>query len=353
MENLINFCIAGLGHWGPNFIRAINSHPSARIVAAVEPNAMRAQIVKDRQPDLEIFADLQECFKKTDVDAVVVATPSDDHYETTIASLKAKKHVFVEKPFALNRQAADKMIALAEENKKILMVGHIYLYNNCIKLLKSIINEGTLGSLLYIRSLRTNFGPIRSDVSALWDLATHDISIFNYLFDELPLKVSGNASCLIGGALEDIAQGNLWYSNNCTASFFVSWLEPQKLRKITVVGTKKMVVFDDMNLNKPLQLFDTPNNLRDSAQYSDSFESFRDSITQAKSSIPDVKIEEPLKNQCHHFIDCIVRNGKPITGGRNGRDVICVLEALRKSCLQGGRQIKLGDLMNTQIETNL
>jgi predicted dehydrogenase len=334
-------CVVGLGHWGPNIVRAIEQHPKAKVVVACDLSAERRQLVSERIPGLPIESTFSDCLAKYSFDAVVVAVPTELHFQLGMQALEAGKHVMIEKPLAANNQEGIELCEEAERRKLTLMTGHIFLYNEGIKACKEIVDRGDLGNLFYIHSLRTNLGPFRSDVNALWDLASHDIAIFNYIFGALPMQVTCSGYHLLGRTVEDISQGTLLYPNNRVAAFFVSWLDPQKKREVTIVGDRKMLTFDDMRPERPLKVYDKGVTLHRPAEYADTFNSFRMLVRDGQCIEPEVTTGAPLQNECIHFIDCVRTRTKPLTDGYNGLDVVRILEALSRSALEGGKPVSL------------
>lgn len=337
----LKICVVGLGHWGPNLVRSIERHPRAKVVVAADPSAERRQIVSEKIPGLPLASSLTECLQKHDFDAVVLAVPTELHFQVGMQALEAGKHVFIEKPLAHNSEAAAALCEQAARRKLTLMTGHIFMYNGGINAMKELVDAGELGNLFYIHSVRTNLGPLRSDVNALWDLASHDVSIFNYIFDALPMQVTCSAYKLLGRAVEDIAQGTLLYPNNRVAAFFVSWLDPQKKREITVVGDRKMLTFDDMRPERPLKIYDKGVTVSKPHDYADTFNSFRMSIREGLAVEPEVTTGEPLVNECAHFVDSVLEGKTPKSDGQNGLEVVLILEALTRSLNEGGRPVNL------------
>lgn len=337
----VRVCVVGLGHWGPNLVRAIERHPNARVVVAADASPERREIVSQRIPGLPLETSFAECLKKYEFDAVFVAVPTEFHFQVGMQVLEAGKHLFVEKPIASNSQEALELCDEATRRNLQLMTGHIFLYNNGITAMKEYIEKKDLGNLFYMHSLRTNLGPIRADVNVLWDLASHDIAIFNYIFGSLPMQVTCSAYHLLGRPVEDIAQGTLLYPGNRVAAFFVSWLDPQKKREITVVGDRKMLTFDDMRPEKPIKIFDKGVTISKPEEYTDSFNNFRMAIREGQCIEPEITTGEPLVNECTHFIDCILTGNRPMTDGQNGLDVVRVLEALTRSFHEDGRPVSM------------
>ena len=337
----LGVCVVGLGHWGPNLVRAIERYRDAKVVVAADPSEERRKVIAERIPGLPLESTFEACLKGHKFDAVVIAVPTALHYQLGMQALDAGKHVFIEKPLADSSRAAQELCRKADEVGRTLMTGHIFLFNEAVRHVAEIVQRGDLGNLFYIHTLRTNLGPIRSDVNALWDLASHDISIFNYVFNALPLQVTCSAYNLLGRAVEDIAQGSLLYPGGRVATFFVSWLDPQKKREVTVVGDRKMLIFDDMRPEKPIKVFDKGVTVSKPSEYADTFNSFRMSIREGQVLEPEVTTGEPLVNECAHFLDCVKNGRTPISDGRLGADVVAILEALSRSALERGRPVDM------------
>lgn len=337
----IKVCLVGLGHWGPNFVRAINAHPEAAVVVAAEQSAERRAFIAGKLPDLATRGSFAECLAQDEFDAVVIATPTEHHHRIAVDALNAGKHVFVEKPLAHNVDAARHLVELAEKQKRILMTGHVFLFNTAVTEMKRILDAGEIGQVLYLRSVRTNLGPIRQDVNALWDLAAHDISIFNYLYNDFPVEASCTTFSVLGLKQQDIAQASLTYHNGRVGVLFVSWLDPQKKREFTVVGDKKMLVFDDMNPTRPLKVFDKGVKLAAPFQYADDFHTFRLGIREGAVTELDCSTGEPLRAECAHFIDSIISGNTPLSDGQLGLDIVTILAALSISAAQGGKSVNV------------
>ena len=335
MKDLINICVVGLGHWGPNIVRSLQSDSRVNVSLAVEKSPERREFIKTKIPDLNVSEDFDTCVEDPTIVAVVTATPTEQHYQLGMQALNAGKHLFIEKPIAHSTEAAQELIALAAEKGRILMTGHVFLYNEAIVEMKNIVDRGTLGNILYMRAVRTNLGPIRSDVNVLWDLASHDISIFNYIFNDLPIEVSCSAFSALGRHVEDIAQASLVYPDNRVAMVFASWLDPRKSRKITVVGDQKMLLFDDLLPEHPLKIFDKGVRVEIEPGY------FRLSVYEGNNYNSHISTGEPLKNECSHFVDCILSATRPMTDGENGLEVVRTLEALTRSLNENGRPVNL------------
>ncbi|MEM6885031.1 MAG: Gfo/Idh/MocA family oxidoreductase [Verrucomicrobiota bacterium] len=334
---MIRLVIIGLGHWGPNLAKAVATHPEALVVAGVEPSAERRAFIAKKLPDLTLYASLKECLNHHPLDAAIIATPASYHHEVALEAIENGLHLLIEKPLAGNQQEASEIVECASQNDRILMTGHIFLYNDSLRYCKSLAQSADFGSLRHVRSVRTNYGPFRKDVNALWDLAAHDISIFNYLFESFPINVSCTGHSLSGNSIQDMAQGSLVYANGMIGSFFVSWLDPIKIRQVTLVGEEQVALFDDMTPDTPVHLYQR----KDTNGYSDSYESFRSLIEEQKETFPRPSNSTPLINECCEFIDCIIHNRAPHSDGAFGLSVVQILEALDESIGSGGKQIEI------------
>jgi predicted dehydrogenase len=331
--NKITLAQIGLGHWGPNLFRNFYDHPAVEVKAVCDLNSDKKK--KIEQAAVEFTTDYERLLQKENgIDAIVIATPLTTHYDLTKKALQAGKHVFVEKPFASSSQQCSELMRLAAEQNLILMVGHVFLFNPGIRHVKSLIHSGELGKILFVHSQRTNLGPIRTDTSALWDLASHDISIFNYLLDSPPLQVTACGSKILSKRLEDVASCNFYYPGNICCQVLVSWLHPQKIRQLTVIGDKKMVLWDDMSVGKPIMIYS--NSVTSSAppeQMEGTFAEFNFIIQEGDIYIPKIKLYEPLKAECTHFIECLLQKTRPLTDGKSAINVVCALEAAESSML--------------------
>lgn len=292
----------------------------------------RLALVRRNIPSVAKFTtDAHACITDPAADAVVIATPVHTHFQLAREALEAGKHVFVEKPLCQSAQEAEVLIGLAEERRRHLCVGHVFLFNNGIRAVRNLIRSGELGRIHYLSSTRVNLGPFRRDVNALWDLASHDISIFNYWLDGEPIAVTAHGGSYLNPEVEDVVMATFTYPHRVLASVHASWLHPRKVREIVVVGERKMAVWDDMNLSEPVRVYDKSVNVERDPLYSDSFGSFRMQIRNGDVLIPYVAGPEPLAAECEHFLNCVAGKARPINSGEVGLSVIRALEAADRS----------------------
>jgi predicted dehydrogenase len=345
-SSVVRIGVIGAGHWGPNLIRAFLSTPRSRVVAIAERDTRRRDQVLERYLGVEGHAEGEDLLARGDLDAVVIASPTATHHSLTRAALARGLHVLVEKPLAPSVSDATELAALAGEARRVLMVGHVFLFHEGIRAVKRLIEAGELGRVQYIQSVRTNLGPIRTDVSALWDLAAHDVSIFHYWLGGAPSRATGKGGSYVNRGIEDVIFATLEYPNGVLASLHATWLSPRKLRQITVVGDRRMLVFDDMDLDEPIRIFDKgvlpADPVASSSAIVDSFAGFRSSIREGEIVVPDVARSEPLRAECEHFLDCVLDGATPISGPAESVAVVRVLEAVERSLRAGSTEQEVG-----------
>jgi len=300
----------------------------------------RLKALEQLYPNIQTTGDYKAILKNNDIQAVCIATPTDTHYALTTEALNHGKHVLCEKPLSLEPKQCRELKDLAAKKKKILMVGHVFVFNTGIVKLKEYIRSGELGRVYYAYSTRTNLGPFRYDVNALWDLAPHDVSIFNYLFDSPPLNVSARGQRSLGTSLEDLAFATMEYPHNILVNVHVSWLDPKKVRQITIVGDKKMVVWDDLDNLGPVKLYDK--HVEKTSTYYATYGEFKLLSQEGSITIPKINSSEPLKTQGQYFIDCIERDSHPdLADAQKSLDVVSGLRAIQESIEQKGSSVKV------------
>jgi predicted dehydrogenase len=338
----IRVAVIGAGHWGPNLIRNFDSPPASVVKAVVDRDAGRLKQVRARFPKVTVTEDAATVLADPAIDAVVIATPTSTHYGLVKAALEAGKHVLVEKPITTRAAEADELTALAEKAGRVLMVGHVFIFNLAVQRVRTYINAGQLGRIYYISMVRTNLGPIRMDVNAGWDLMSHDVSIANYWLGAEPETASAVGGTWINAGTADAVFATLRYPGDVLVNVHASWLNPRKARDITVAGDKGMLSFDDMNMLEPVRLYDkqvTDQETR--AQFVDTFASFRASVREGDITIPKISAGEPLKNECDHFLECVRTGKRPLVGGPEAAAVVRTLEAIDGSMREHGREQKV------------
>lgn len=328
--------VVGLGYWGPNWVRNLQHLHCARRVMACDLDAGRRNHVKELYPGVETTSHYEEVLRDPEIEGVVIATPVSTHYKLARMAIENGKSVLVEKPLAMSRREAGELVRLARGCGRVLMVGHTFLYSAPVLKMREIVQSGEIGDIFYISSVRANLGLFQHDVNVAWDLATHDISIILMLADRLPEAVSCQGQSHYRKEVEDVALLTLHFPRNVIAFIHVSWLDPNKIRRTTIVGSRKMLVYDDTAPQEKIRIYDRGVNMQ---RYYDTFGEFQFSYRYGDILIPRIEESEPLRQECEHFVDCIRKGGTPRTDGVNGLHVVSVLEAANASLREGGRMI--------------
>jgi predicted dehydrogenase len=335
----------GCGYWGPNLLRNLSAQPDCHVKWVAEQSPQRRTYVEANYPKTKAVPDWEIAVADPEVDAVIIATPASTHYSLAQAALQAGKHVFVEKPLAMCTREADELVALGATTGRTLMVGHTFLYNAAVRYVKRLLEQGELGQIYYIYTQRLNLGQVRSDVNAWWNLAPHDISILLYLMDgALPVSVAAQGVDYIQHGIEDVVFATLTWASRVTAHVQVSWLDPGKVRKITLVGSRRMVVYDDVSDDKIAVLdkgIDRVPKAGDRMDY-DHFNNYQLLHRAGDVLLPRIDFQEPLKVETAHFLECVRTGQTPLTGPRHARDVVAVLEAGQRSLGDRGLAVAPG-----------
>ena len=337
---MINVGVIGYGHWGPNHVRTFNSLPDSQVVAVADLDEGRLKSVREAYPTVRCEQDYRRLLSNPDIDALVVATPVGTHYKITRESILANKHVLCEKPLCKSSEQAQELLELAQAKDRLLMVGHVFLFNPGIVKLKEIIDTGEMGSLQYLSASRTNLGVFQADANVAYDLATHDISIFNWLLDSEPEVVSATGASFVLSDVEDVVFISMRYPGNVLANIHVSWLDPKKVRQITVVGRQKMVTWDDLQTTSPVAIYDK--GVSTVKDYGDYGEFLRLSMWDRDIRMPKVQSDEPLKLQDAAFLKYLQNGGAERSEGEFNVGVVRALEAIDASIKRGGSPIVVG-----------
>jgi len=342
-ERVIAIAQVGCGYWGPNVLRNFSAQSGCWVKFVVEISPERQAYVRANFPKSQVVSDLETVLHDDEIDAVIISTPASSHFELAKQVLESGKHAFVEKPLATSTEQADELVALAAKTGKVLMAGHTFLYNAAVRYARKLLSDESLGQLYYIYSQRLNLGQVRSDVNAWWNLAPHDVSILLYLMNgELPASVSAVGVSYIQPGIEDVVFATLQWAGGVTGHIHVSWLDPGKIRKMTLVGSRKMVVYDDVSDDK-IMIFDKGvDRVPKIGERMDYDQSGSYQLIHRTGDIwlPKISFQEPLKTEAAHFLDCL-RNGEtPLTGPKHARDVVAVLEATQVA-LKSGKAVNL------------
>ncbi|MCC7518855.1 MAG: Gfo/Idh/MocA family oxidoreductase [Verrucomicrobiae bacterium] len=329
--------VVGLGHWGPNHARHFGR--LARLAALCDRDATRLHAVGKLHPGAACFTSFSDMFRQVDLDAVVIATPTSSHDPLVAAALRRGLHVLCEKPLALRSSSARRLIAEARRRHRVLMVGHTFLFNGGIRHVRELLRRRNLGRIYYLHSKRTHYGLFRPDVSAIWDLASHDVAIFNYLLDAEPTEVSAVGFDWLRKGLQDLGFITLRYPGGVAAHIHVGWLDPKKVREITVVGDRRMAVWQDGGSPGPVTLYDRY--VVRGRPLVREFGEFQLLPREGDITIPNLSLEEPLLVQAKEFVAAIRKRRAPLSDGRFAAEVVCALEAVDASIRKRGRPVQI------------
>jgi predicted dehydrogenase len=326
---------AGCGNWGKNLLRNFVGVKGVEVGIACDVSEKRLDFVRGAYPGMKVTKDFDEVLS-SGVDAVAIATNPSTHRELAVRALKKGLHVFVEKPMAISVAEAEEMQEASKKAGRILMVGHVMLYNPAVEKLKALISAKEFGEIYYVYSQRVNLGTVRKDENAMWSIGPHDISMILHLLEEAPVSVSATGRSYLQKGVEDVVFMNLDFASGKLVNIQLSWLDPHKVRRLTVVGSRKMAVFDDVEPVEKIKIFDK-------GVGGEEFKDFSDYLTVRMGDIliPAVKMDEPLRRECGHFAECVKSGAQPKSNGEEGLRVIRVLEAAEKSIKAGGAPVGL------------
>ncbi len=325
--------IAGVGYWGPHHVRNFNQLDGVRVTVVADRDPQRRAHIAGLYPATRVLDDADVLLAQDDVDAVVVATPAGSHYAIARAALESGRHVLVEKPLTTTVADAEGLVALAESRGLVLASGHTFLYNPAVRKLREILASGELGEVRYVDSVRANLGLHRKDVDVAWDLAAHDISILLYLLGESPAQVTALTGDFNRAGTAELAYLGMRFPGGVVAQVHASWLFPVKVRRMTVVGARRMAVFDDVEPTEKLRIYDRG---VDRLPYADTFGDFHLSYRNGEITAPAIDPAEPLRLECEEFVRAIRDRIRPVSDGRLGIEVVRVLDACDRSRRAGG-----------------
>jgi predicted dehydrogenase len=334
----IKFALIGCGYWGVNFLRIIANSDRAILDKVCDTDTNNMAVLANKYPHINFTDDVDEVSSSGDIKAVIICTPVHTHFELAERFLLAGKHVLCEKPLAIDLNQCEHLYQLAKKQGVQLLVGHVFEYNSVVQHMKAMIGQGQIGQVLYLQLMRMGLGPVRKDVSVVFDLAAHDVAIVLSLMLQMPVSVSAIGSCFLQKGIEDVAFIQLEFAEKVIASINVSWLDPIKQRLVKVVGTKKMLLFDDISLREKLKIIETGKNYQNN---SGDFGNFQLSVKDGEITIPNLQYAEPLISEFEHFISCIKGNQEPLTDAAYAAKVVQVLQAAQASIRQNGKKIIL------------
>lgn len=339
-DKKLNIAVIGAGYWGKNLVRNFATAKRCNLKYVCDVNENLLTLHKRNFPFIEPTVNVDTVLNDKELDAVAIATPIPEHFELARKALQAGKHTYVEKPLTLRASKSEELVALANETGLKLMVGHLLEYHPAVTYLKEMIDKGEVGQPYYMYTQRVNLGIVRQDENAWWSLAPHDISIICYLLGSEPVSVAAHGQCFLQKEIEDVVFATIKFADGKTANVHCSWLDPHKIRKMTVVGSEKMVTFNDMEATEKIRIYD-----KGAAIKHDITTSYADIISLRFGNIviPKVPVGEPLALECRHFIDCVLDNSPVRSDGIDGLRVVRVLEAGQKSLKNGGNSINPED----------
>ena len=336
MKNSISVGVVGCGYWGPNLIRNFYNLPDCNLKAICDLDIQRLNHLKSLYNKVDISTQFQEFVARPDIEALVIATSATTHFMMAKEALLAGKHVFIEKPMATSAAECDELVELAAKRGLTLMVGHTFLYSAPVRRIKDIIDSGDIGEIRYINARRLNLGLFQRNINVTWDLAPHDISIILYVTGLLPQSVNCQGNSHVTKGVEDVTNMSMNFERGMFATLQNSWLDPRKVREMTIVGSRRMIVYDDVQPLEKVRIYDTR---VETLPHYDTFGEFHFAYHYGDSYIPYIKQEEPLKVECQHFLECIRKGNKPLTDGIHGSNVVRVLEACSRSLKQKGASV--------------
>ena len=339
---MINIGVIGYGYWGPNVARNFHATAGVQLAAVSDISEKRLVLAQNQYPFIKVLKDPMELIRSKDVDAVAIVTPVFTHFDLAKEALLAGKHVFVEKPFTSTSAQARELIDIATKKGLKIMVDHTFLFTGAVKKIKLVIDSGELGRLLFYDSVRINLGLFQHDVNVIWDLAPHDLSIMAHLIDKKPVALSAHGSVHFEGKSEDIAYVSIEFEGNgFIAHFHVNWLSPVKIRKTLISGDKKMLVWDDLDPDEKVKIYDRGVDVKNTNGGKNGIHDLLVSYRSGDVHIPKLEGTEALKAEAQYFVQCIEKNQEPFNNGQTGLQVVRFLEAADESLKHGGKRVEL------------
>ncbi len=336
-QDNVRIALVGCGYWGPNLARNFSQVDQGDLVLCADVDEQALARLQRQFPQVEMTTDVAAALARPDIDAVALATPARTHAALGLEALAAGKHLFVEKPLAMSVVEAQALVAQAAAQQRTLMVGHIFEYHPAVRYIKSLLDSGELGEPYYLYSTRVNLGRVQTDINALWSIAPHDVSIMLHLLGRLPAHVTARGQAFLNGSVEDVVFVTLEFGGGALGHVHASWLDPSKTRQLTVVGSRKMVVYDDVASEGKVKIYDKGIYRKGEAGYGE----FQYKVHSGDIMIPRLEMTEPLRLECQHFVDSIRTGVPPLTDGVNGLRVVQVLQAAQKSLESGGIQVPI------------
>jgi predicted dehydrogenase len=347
MTKPVSVGVVGCGYWGPLLVRNFRNIPNCNLKAVCDASDARLKHIKRLYPEVATVPDWERFLTDFELDAIVIATPVKFHHALAQKSLLAGKHTFIEKPMAASSAECENLIEIAESKGLVLMVDHTFLFSSAVRKITELVRAGDIGDIRYINSRRLNLGLFQKDINVAWDLAPHDISIILHILGEPPIAVNCQGNAHVTPAVEDVTNMSLTFRQGRFATIQSSWLEPRKVREMTIVGSRRMIVYDDLQTHEKIKVYDVR---VERPPHYDTFAEFQYSYHYGDSYIPHLNQEEPLKEVCQHFIDCIETSTQPATSGREGLELVRILEAASASLKAKGAAMILSQSANGSSE---
>ena len=335
--------VIGCGYWGPNLLRNFSEQEEARLRWMCDLDTRRLETLARRYPSAQTATDYRQLLADPSLDAVVIATPVSTHYNFAREALLAGKHVLIEKPFTANVAEAEQLIQLAETRKLTLMVDHTFIYTGAVRKIKEVVESGELGDLLYFDSVRINLGLFQRDINVVWDLAPHDLAIMDFILERQPLSVTATGSCHVERGIENIAYVMLRFPDEFIAHFHFNWLSPVKIRRTLIAGSRRMIVYDDIEPTEKVRIYDKGVMVTRSEEAADKEAAYQTLVSYRTGDVwvPKLDSTEALAYVCREFLNAITERRRPLTDGHSGLRVVRLLEAAQASISQNGRPIEL------------
>jgi predicted dehydrogenase len=338
VRDLIGIAVVGYGYWGPNLVRNFANIDGAELIAVSELDEAKLAIAKRRHPAIVSTSDYRELLTNSKIDAIAIATPVQTHYDLALKALRAGKHVFVEKPLAQTTHQVRHLIEEAAKRNLVLLVDHTFLYTPAVQKIRELIAEGELGDIYYYNGIRASLGLFQTDVNVIWDLAVHDVSIMQFILNEKPVAVSATGAYHVVGSPANMAHITLFFPSSCIAHVNVNWLSPVKIRQTLIGGSRKMIVYDDLEATEKIKLYDKGITV---GRAEEDAHQFRIGYRAGDMWAPHLTVKEALEIEAEHFIDCIRTGATPISSGATGLQVVEILEAASRSIAARGSPIPI------------
>jgi len=336
---VINIGVIGYGYWGPNLVRNFSGAADAQVSAVADLDEQRLGLVKKRFPAVELTTDFRSLLADSKIDAVAIATPVSSHFKLTLEALRAGKHVFIEKPLTETAEEAEQLIAEADKRGLVLHVDHTFIYTGAVRKMRALVEDGELGDLYYYDSVRVNLGLFQPDVDVIWDLAVHDLSIMDYVFSSRPVAVSASGMSHVEGKPTNVAFLTIFFEDNAIAHLHVNWLAPVKVRRTLIGGSRKMIVYDDLEPSEKVKVYDKGITMGGGKE--DTYQQ-RIGYRTGDMWAPKLEVTEALQVEADHFVRCIEKGEPSQSDGQAGLRVVQILEAASHSLTERGRPVKLG-----------